>query len=340
VPYHVPVVYFDDVTNTNDPSSAYCWAHERPYSELAADLRNNTVAQYNYITPDMCDDMHSPCAPMNDPIRQGDTWLSHQVPLILRSRAYQNGGALFITWDEGEYGDGPIGMIVLSPYAKGHGYASRLHYTHSSLLRTLEEIFGVAPLLGDAANATDLRDLYTTFVRARSPATPAHAVCDPQLWKHVHSPARLKILAPCVSVTGTVMSFEKSPDGDDTILLALDPQYAGLVNYMTIGGRKAVERTLLTEAICEHPVGEGDLSGWNIAGLKIPKVSCRGFKPRVNIPKIGDYVILTGSYVLDRHPDVKENHHEIHPITSVVILAHDSGNLHPPTRGRGAIIGE
>jgi hypothetical protein len=30
-------------------------------------------------------------------------------------------------------------------------------------LRALEEIFGVSPLLGDAANATDLRDLFTRF---------------------------------------------------------------------------------------------------------------------------------------------------------------------------------
>ena len=54
-------------------------------------------------------------------------------------------------------------MIVLSPYARGHGYANTIHYTHSSMLRTLEEIFGVSPYLGDAQNATDLSDLFATF---------------------------------------------------------------------------------------------------------------------------------------------------------------------------------
>jgi hypothetical protein len=52
---------------------------------------------------------------------------------------------------------------VLSPYARGHGYSNTLHYTHSSTLCTLEEIFGVSPWLGDAANATDPRDLFSTF---------------------------------------------------------------------------------------------------------------------------------------------------------------------------------
>jgi len=40
---------------------------------------------------------------------------------------------LFITWDEGEYGsDGPIGMILLSPLARGGGYTNSIRYTHSS----------------------------------------------------------------------------------------------------------------------------------------------------------------------------------------------------------------
>ena len=59
--------------------------------------------------------------------------------------------------------DGPIGLIVLSPDAKGGGYSNTLHYTHSSLLRSLQEIFGVGPFLGDAAHATDLSDLFKTF---------------------------------------------------------------------------------------------------------------------------------------------------------------------------------
>ena len=160
---HNPMVFFDDVTNTNNANSAYCIAHERPYSELATDLRENTVASYNFITPNTCDDMHDSCAPLNNPIQQGDSWLASQLPMILGSRAYKNGGVIFITWDEALVGDGPIGMIVLSPDAKGGGYSNTIHYTHSSTLRSLEEIFGLSPLLGDAANATDLSDLFKQF---------------------------------------------------------------------------------------------------------------------------------------------------------------------------------
>ena len=160
---HDPFVFFDDVTGSNNPADTYCIAHVRPYSELATDLSNNTVARYNFITPNVCHDMHDSCAPLNDEVKQGDAWLSTQVPRILASQPYAAKGVLFITWDEAETGDGPIGMIVLSPVAKGGGYSNHIQYTHSSTLRTVEEIFGVSPLLGGAASATDLSDLFVSF---------------------------------------------------------------------------------------------------------------------------------------------------------------------------------
>jgi len=153
---HNPFVYFDDVTNSLSSTSAYCIAHVRPFTELATDLANNTVASYNFITPNLIDDMH------DGTIAQGDTWLATHVPVILNSAAYKQGGVIFITWDEGEGGDGPIGMIVLSPKAKV-GYQNSIHYDHSSTLRTVEEILKVSPMLGGAANQTDLSDLFTSF---------------------------------------------------------------------------------------------------------------------------------------------------------------------------------
>lgn len=163
-PKHNPMIFFDDVTDANNPASTYCISHVRPFSELATDLQHNTVAQYNFITPSLCHDMHgNPHCMFSNRIRKGDDWLEDNIPPILNSPAYANGGVLFITWDEGEKGDGPIGLIVMSPTAKGGGYSNAIHYTHSSLLRTIQEIFGVTPLLGDAAQATDLSDLFVTF---------------------------------------------------------------------------------------------------------------------------------------------------------------------------------
>ncbi|HEY3664252.1 MAG TPA: TIM-barrel domain-containing protein [Chthoniobacterales bacterium] len=157
-PYYVkhnPFAYFDDVTVSG------CTSVMRPLTELAGDLSANNIARYNFITPNICSDMHDSCAPTNNPIKQGDDWLAQYVPMILSSAAYQNNGLLIITWDEGASGlDGPIGTIVLSPQARGGGFHNAIRYTHSATLRTLQKIFGRTPFLGGAANGPDLSDLF------------------------------------------------------------------------------------------------------------------------------------------------------------------------------------
>jgi phospholipase C len=156
--YHVahdPFVFFDDVSG----STPYCVAHVRPYAELRGDLVADRAARYDFITPDVCHDMHDACG-ATDAVAAGDAWLSGAVPAILQSPAYLRGGVLFIVWDEGVGDDGPIGLIVVSPYAKGAGYANTIRYTHSSTLRTIEAIFGLTPPLGDTATAADLADLF------------------------------------------------------------------------------------------------------------------------------------------------------------------------------------
>jgi hypothetical protein len=162
---HVPFVFFQDVVG-NPPSatSASCVPHFRPFTQLAADLSSGDVAAYNFITPNLCDDMHGNTGcPSTPEITQGDTWLSTNIPVITASDAYKNGGAIFITWDESEGGELPIGMIVVSPFAKGHGYAGTKKYYHSSTLRSMQEIFSVSPFLNDAANQLDLSDLFSEF---------------------------------------------------------------------------------------------------------------------------------------------------------------------------------
>jgi hypothetical protein len=96
------------------------------------------------------------------------------IPIIMASNAYKNDGVIILWWDEtepdGAEGDNPddfnhtIPEIIISPRAhknvKGVPYASASAYTHSSDLRTMQEIFRLRPFLGDAANASDLSDLF------------------------------------------------------------------------------------------------------------------------------------------------------------------------------------
>ena len=140
-----------------------------------------TQLQNAIITPNLCNDMHDSCAPTNDSIRQGDNWLSKVVPKILASSAYANGGMLFVTWDEAASGDGPIGMIVTSQFAKGGGYSNTIHYTHSSALRSFQEILGVVPFLGDAAPAFGLSAACETGDRSEKKGDPDRSPSEASL---------------------------------------------------------------------------------------------------------------------------------------------------------------
>src|SRR5260370_8016063 len=99
--------------------------------------------------------MHGATGCPADLIAAGDTWLSQNVPTILNSAAYRNNAALFITWDESEGGDVPIGMIVLTPKAKGHAYSNTIPYTHSPTLRPIQELLVLPPLPDTPANPTN-----------------------------------------------------------------------------------------------------------------------------------------------------------------------------------------
>lgn len=63
---HDPFVYFDDVLNSQDPNYAYCISHVLPFTEMAH-LATGNAAQYNFITPNLCDDMRDKSRPIHIP---------------------------------------------------------------------------------------------------------------------------------------------------------------------------------------------------------------------------------------------------------------------------------
>lgn len=155
---HDPYVFFQDVSG-NPPSATntYCANHHSALTSLAGDLAGGTVAKYNFITPDLCDDMHGAGGcPDSNTVQAGDMFLQGALPAILEF-AFANDGVVFIVWDEGSI---TLNMpfLALGPGVK-RGYLGTASYTHSSMLATEERIFGV-PALATVAGATDLADLF------------------------------------------------------------------------------------------------------------------------------------------------------------------------------------
>lgn len=159
---HNPFIYYDSIRT--DP--ARC-ANIVPFTQFASDLQANTLPNYVWITPNMCNSAHD-CG-----IGTADTWLKSWVPRILASPAWQQNSVLFITFDEGSSntgGGGKIATLVISPLGKP-SFQSQLAYTHYSLLRTIEDAWGMRPL-GHAASAQPMTDFFGASNPAPTNAPP------------------------------------------------------------------------------------------------------------------------------------------------------------------------
>lgn len=150
---HNPPLYYT--------SLAGCRQRDVPLTRLAGDLSANSLPAFAFITPNLCHDTHD-C-----PVSAGDRWLASEVSRIVASPAYRAGHTvLFITWDEGEGGSTSdcavnerdvgchVATLVVSPSTPA-GQRSGELFNHYSLLRTTEDLLGVAPL-GEAANANSM----------------------------------------------------------------------------------------------------------------------------------------------------------------------------------------
>jgi hypothetical protein len=159
-PKHDPFVFFRDVSGTTPSSTnSYCSSHHKPFSSLAADLSAKTVANYNFITPNLCNDMHGATGcPDSNTVRSGDTWLKANLPALI-SFANANAGVIFIAWDEPET-SGTMPFLVIGPNVKPN-FANTTTLSHSSLLKSVEKILGL-PVQSNVSTANDFVGFFNT----------------------------------------------------------------------------------------------------------------------------------------------------------------------------------
>jgi hypothetical protein len=168
---HNPFVYFHSIIDY----SAACASHVVDLNQLTTDLGSvATTPALSFITPNLCHDGHdAPCVD-GEPggLESADLFLQTWVPRITGSKAFGKDGMLIILFDESDTGDssaccgekpgpnspkpgiggpggGRTGAVVLSKFVRP-GTVSTVAYNHYSLLRSIEDIFGL-PHLGFAA---------------------------------------------------------------------------------------------------------------------------------------------------------------------------------------------
>ncbi len=150
------------------------------FDQLEKDLAAGQLPNFALIVPNQCNEMHGLFGPGVPPdcvgsntgplIRRGDAVVGKLVAKLQATRAWRSEGnmAIVITFDEGSGGDrtGCCGITpgAASNYGGGHiptivitnhgprGLKDETPYSHYSLLRTLEDAFGIGEHLGHAAD--------------------------------------------------------------------------------------------------------------------------------------------------------------------------------------------
>jgi phospholipase C len=128
--------------------------------QVIVDVAHGQLADVTWVTPTCSNSDHSACGSATGP-----EWVADVVNAIGES-PFWNSTAIFVMWDEwgGWYDhvkppyadfDGlgfRVPLLVISPFAK-HGYVSHVRYEHGSILRFIEDRFGLSRLAASDARA-------------------------------------------------------------------------------------------------------------------------------------------------------------------------------------------
>lgn len=163
---HNPFVYFHAIID-----SATCKKNVVPLTRLDEVLRSvDRTPNFTFIVPNLCHDGHDrPCV-NGEPgsLESAQDFLQHWIPRITSSPAYKKDGLIIITFDEALSinaeaccnqrpgpntpnpgvngpGGGRTGAVLLSRFIRP-GTVSNVPYNHYSMLRTVEDLFGLSHL--------------------------------------------------------------------------------------------------------------------------------------------------------------------------------------------------
>jgi hypothetical protein len=176
-----PAINFDDIEGPNGVFSATTPSQECLQNDVPAGdekdpmdffnqaLATGHVANFNFIIPNGCEDGEAVCQPIGNRYTQFDDFLAREIPMIEQSPAFGLNDVIIVVYDEDEraggvakkngFGEGGhVVCAILSPLAIP-GDSAGIFY-HYSLLRTLEDGFGLSGYVGYANDVTPINTIW------------------------------------------------------------------------------------------------------------------------------------------------------------------------------------
>jgi hypothetical protein len=136
---HNPWVDFDNVPAEGN----------QPYTAFPSDYA--ALPTVSYVIPNLCNDMHD-C-----PVSTGDAWLKTNLDGYVQWAKTHN-SLLILTWDEDDFGlSNQIVTVFAGAGVRAGNYSQNIN--HYNVLRTIEDMYGLAPL-GKAASAGPITNVW------------------------------------------------------------------------------------------------------------------------------------------------------------------------------------
>lgn len=138
-----------------------------PPSRFLTDVQNGKLRTVTWVTPTFQDSDHAGAIS-----RSGPSWVASVVNAVGRSK-YWDSTAIFIFWDDygGWYDSQPpayvdydglgfrLPLLIISPYAK-QSYVTHTDYEHGTILKFVEETFGLPALAASDSRANSPDDSF------------------------------------------------------------------------------------------------------------------------------------------------------------------------------------
>ncbi|MEW9570430.1 RICIN domain-containing protein [Rhodanobacter sp. Si-c] len=208
-----------------------------PFTSFPGDFTQ--LPTLSFVIPNLCDDMHD-C-----PVSTGDSWMSaHLSSYIDWARTHNS--LLILTWDEDD--DLSLANRIITLFAganiKPGSYGEKIN--HYSVLRTLEDMYGLAAL-GDASTATPITDVWNSavldFGMATSPTSvgvsqgaQASDTVTVSSLNGFSSPVKLSVSGLPGGVTATLSPISLTPanNGSATSVLTLSASPTASIGSATV----------------------------------------------------------------------------------------------------------
>jgi phospholipase C len=162
-----------------------------PPAQFLTDVKNGMLRDVTWITPTCANSDHPGCDSDTGP-----SWVTSVVNAIGESQFWKS-TAVFIFWDDpgGFFDPEPpkyvdydglgfrIPLVIVSPYAKS-GFVSHVHYEHGSILRFIEDRFGLAQLSASDTRATSPAQDCFNFTQKPRKFVPIASKYDESFFLH------------------------------------------------------------------------------------------------------------------------------------------------------------